>query len=151
MWCPKCNYEDTKVIDTRVTFDHSAIRRRRKCLQCGHRFSTIETYSKSATIVVKRSGKEEEFDAEKIISSLKKAIKHDEFLEQKLETLTTEIIAQLESTNLKKIESNLIGKAVMDKLKVIDPIAYLRYASIYKNFNSTHQFEEEFKCLRSDE
>lgn len=147
MWCPKCNHAETKVTDTRISSDHLGIRRRRKCLSCGYKFSTVETYCKTVTIVEKRDGKEEEFDSDKIISSLKKAIKHDENLDNKISILLSKILSDLDVDNEKRIQSLKIGQVVMENLKQLDPIAYLRFASIYKDFQATHQFEEEFKNL----
>lgn len=147
MKCPQCHYEDTKVIDTRISTDQSSIRRRRKCLRCHHKFSTIETYSKSELIVTKRNGLTEEFNFDKIIHSLRKAIKVDALSDKKVEAATQIISQEIQQYPSGKISTEIIGQIVMNALKTVDPIAYLRFASIYKNFHETHEFEQEFKNL----
>lgn len=147
MKCPQCNHSDTKVIDTRVSLDHASIRRRRKCPQCGYKFSTIETYCKSELVVIKRDGSIEGLDYNKIINSLKKAIKADTTRDPKIDAVVKNVTQEVTRYPSTKIPTEIIGQIVMKTLKDIDPIAYLRFASIYKNFHEAHEFEQEFKNL----
>ncbi|MDR2371645.1 MAG: transcriptional regulator NrdR [Puniceicoccales bacterium] len=149
MKCPECSCLDTKVTDTRVFPDHTSIRRRRKCPQCGYRFSTMEVYCKTELTVIKRSGREEEFDSNKIELGLRKAIKADEHSESKIEKIMQNISQNIYAHYPKKISAETIGQFVMAELKQMDPIAYLRFASVYKNFHEAHEFEQEFKNLEN--
>lgn len=150
MKCPHCQYSDTKVTDTRVAPDQSSIRRRRKCPECGYKFSTLETLCPPELVVIKRNLQEEEFDSEKIASGLRKAIKADALSEKKIEHAMQQILNQIQGNHTTKITSEEIGQIVMQVLKERDPIAYLRFASIYKNFHETHEFEQEVKNLHPD-
>jgi transcriptional repressor NrdR len=149
MKCPECNHRDTRVTDTRVSAEYTSIRRRRKCPKCGHRFSTVEVYCKAELTVVKRSGKEEEFNADKIEFGLRKAIKENESSESKIGKIMQNITQNIFTNYSKKISSETIGKLVMAELKQMDPIAYLRFASVYKNFHEAQEFEQEFKNLEN--
>ncbi|MDR1906913.1 MAG: transcriptional regulator NrdR [Puniceicoccales bacterium] len=149
MKCPECSYIDTKVTDTRVSPDHTSIRRRRKCPQCGYRFSTMEIYCKTELIVIKRNGREEEFDADKIELGLRKAVKVNEHSENKIEKIMQNISQNIYANYPKKISAETIGQLVMTELKQMDPIAYLRFASVYKNFHEAYEFEQEFKNLEN--
>ncbi|MDR1366627.1 MAG: transcriptional regulator NrdR [Puniceicoccales bacterium] len=149
MKCPECNHVDTKVTDTRISADHTSIRRRRKCLQCGYRFSTVEVYCKMELLVIKRSGREEEFDADKIVCGLRRAIRSDEFSERKIDKIMQNISRNIFTNYSKKVSTETIGQIVMEELKQIDPIAYLRFVSIHKNFHEANEFKQEFKNLEN--
>lgn len=136
-------------MDTRVSPDQTQIRRRRKCPHCGYKFSTLEMYCKNELIVVKRDGREEDFDSEKIFRGLKKAIKSDEKAAHKIKIVLEAILKEIQEQNSSRISSEMIGTITMKELKIVDPIAYLRFASIYKNFHETSEFEQEFKNLET--
>ncbi|MDR0590834.1 MAG: transcriptional regulator NrdR [Puniceicoccales bacterium] len=148
MKCPRCSSTDTKVTDTRAVQDQISIRRRRKCNVCGHKFSTMEIYCRPELVVIKRDGAEEDFDDEKIIQGLQKAIKSDGTSGRKIEVIMQNILGNIREHFFQKIPSKEIGRIVMEELKRIDPIAYLRFASVCKNFHKTDEFEEEFKNLK---
>ncbi|MDR2200876.1 MAG: transcriptional regulator NrdR [Puniceicoccales bacterium] len=147
MKCPQCGCMDTKVTDTRTAPDHGSIRRRRRCEICGHKFSTVEVYCRTALVVIKRNGSEEDFDGEKIAQGLQKAIKSDGAKERKIEILMQNILRHIREHYSKKIPTETIGQIVMEELKRIDPIAYLRFTSVYKNFREAYEFEEEVRNL----
>ena len=147
MRCPKCHKDEDKVIDSRISRDGVAIRRRRECLKCGHRFTTYETIEPSDLVVIKRNGSREPFDREKLLRGLSKACEKRPVGGDDLNDATDQIIAELESEGSREIPTKLLGIKVMDKLHGIDPVAYVRYASVYRQFQDVGEFIEEINSM----
>ena len=141
MVCPFCNAEDTAVVDSRKNVDGDAIRRRRQCSVCNTRFTTYEK-SEIELIVKKRNGNLEEFQYEKLFSGVENAFGGQELSEKKLKNLVETIYIELKNHG-KKIESKIIGETVLSHLKDINEVAYLRFASVYKEFSAVSDFEKE--------
>ena len=141
MVCPFCNKEDTAVVDSRKNVDGDAIRRRRECSACNTRFTTYEK-SEIELIVKKRNGNLEEFQYEKLFSGVENAFGGQELSDKKLKNLVETIYLELKKHG-KKIESNIIGETVLSHLKDINEVAYLRFASVYKEFSAVSDFEKE--------
>ena len=141
MVCPFCNAEDTAVVDSRKNVDGDAIRRRRECSACNTRFTTYEK-SEIELIVKKRNGNLEEFQYEKLFSGVENAFGGQELSEKKLKNLVETTYIDLKNHG-KKIESKIIGETVLSHLKDINEVAYLRFASVYKEFSAVSDFEKE--------
>ena len=141
MVCPFCNAEDTAVVDSRKNVDGDAIRRRRECSACNTRFTTYEK-SEIELIVKKRNGNLEEFQYEKLFNGVENAFGGQELSEKKLKNLVETIYIDLKNHG-KKIESKIIGETVLSHLKDINEVAYLRFASVYKEFSAVSDFEKE--------
>ena len=142
MRCPFCGNEDTQVKDSRPTEDNSAIRRRRSCPACNQRFTTFERVQLRELTVVKSNGKREPFDREKLARSMRIACRKRAVDDDKLERVVNGIVRQLESSGESEIPSEMVGELVMDALAQIDQIAYVRFASVYRNFREAKDFEE---------
>lgn len=147
MRCPKCSSLEDRVVDSRVQREGGTIRRRRECLKCGHRYSTIETILREGLVVVKRDGRREEFDRNKVLNGLRKACEKRQIQGEQLNLLLDEVIADLESRYDDEIPSEMIGELVMQRLQRLDKVAYLRYASVYKDFRDIADFLEEAIAL----
>ena len=147
MRCPKCHQDEDKVIDSRISRDGSAIRRRRECIPCEHRFTTYETIEPVDLVVIKRNGSREPFDREKLVRGLGKACEKRPVGREELEDAADAIIAGLESEGSREIPAKLLGMKVMDKLHAIDPVAYVRYASVYRQFQDVGEFIEEINSM----
>ncbi len=147
MRCLKCNNLDDKVIDSRMSKDGISIRRRRECLACGHRFTTYEQLEHNELRVVKRDGVREPFKREKLLDGMIRACEKRPVSIETLETATDEITHDLAAEGLKEIPTRLIGPKVMDKLQGIDPVAFVRYASVYRQFQDVGEFIEEIESL----
>lgn len=142
MRCPFCQAEDTQVKDSRPTEDGAAIRRRRQCPSCGARFTTFERVQLRELTVVKRStGKREPFEREKLVRSLKIALNKRPVTLEQIEQMVNGIVRRLESMGESDIPSNVIGEMVMEALAAVDPVGYVRYASVYKDFTEAGDFE----------
>ena len=141
MVCPFCNTEDTAVIDSRKNSEGSSIRRRRKCLECNSRFTTYEK-SEIEIIVEKRSRKLEEFQIEKLEKGIKSAFGGQDITDKQLKTLVENIYTEIKEKG-KKVKSKFIGEKVLEHLKEMNEVAYLRYASVYKEFSDVSDFEKE--------
>ena len=150
MRCPKCGNQDDKVIDSRASREGSTIRRRRQCLQCNHRFTTYEEIENEGLMVVKRDGRREEFSREKLVSGLKKACQKrpisPKAIEDLVETITDEIIDKYE----REVPGVAIGERVMEALRQIDKVAYVRFASVYRRFEEATEFVSEVNKLESN-
>ncbi|HVV34651.1 MAG TPA: transcriptional regulator NrdR [Vitreimonas sp.] len=142
MRCPFCQNEDTQVKDSRPTEDGAAIRRRRQCDKCGSRFTTFERVQLRDLIVVKRSGKRMPFDRDKLARSLTIALRKRPIEQEDIEQMISGIVRKLESQGETEIPSETIGEMVMEALRVKDPVAYVRYASVYRNFEETSDFAD---------
>ncbi|MCF7729407.1 MAG: transcriptional regulator NrdR [Chthoniobacterales bacterium] len=147
MLCPKCHSIDDKVIDSRLSKEGNSIRRRRECLECQHRFTTYEEVERIETFVVKRDGRREAFDRQKLLLSLVKACEKRPISLEVMENAIAQILKNLESLQQHEVPSKLIGDRLMDQLLNIDPIAYVRYASVYRAFQEVGEFIEEIQSL----
>ena len=142
MRCPFCSNEDSQVKDSRPTEDNTAIRRRRICDQCGSRFTTFERIQLRDLIVLKGNGKKEIFDRDKMFRSLSLALRKRNIEQEKIEKIINAIVRKLENSGETEIKSSLIGEYIMDALSHLDQVAYVRFASVYKNFREVKDFEE---------
>lgn len=147
MKCPFCATLDSKVVDSRPANDGTSIRRRRECLQCHRRFTTYETIEVLPLIVVKKNGSRQAFDRTKLLGSMLKACEKRSVSLSLLEKATDEIEQELQNELGGEISSNRIGELVMDKLKVLDEVAYVRFASVYRQFKDINTFMEELNKL----
>jgi transcriptional repressor NrdR len=146
MRCPKCGSRDDKVIDSRQSRDSSSIRRRRECLSCGYRFTTYEEIERSDLRVVKRDRTHEPFDRRKLATSIAKALEKRSISLVTLEELVDEIVHELE-TGDREVMSSAIGTKVLEKLRAIDEVAYLRYASVHQRFQNVDEFADAIDAL----
>ncbi len=149
MNCPKCGHEDTKVLDTRTGRNNRFIRRRRQCLDCEHRFTTLEEIVRENFFVIKKDGRREEFDHAKILSSLRKATEKRPIEAERLELLVSEVTEAIEREYDAEVPSRAIGEQIMARLKQIDEIAYVRFACVYKDFKDIGALAEEIKALKT--
>jgi transcriptional repressor NrdR len=147
--CPICRVDDTKVIDSRTADDGEAIRRRRQCLACQHRFTTYERIEEVQLVVVKRSGDRQPFDRTKIVAGVHAAAKGRPVSAAELEALAADVedVVRLEGA---EVPSSYVGLAVLDRLRELDEVAYLRFASVYKNFDEAADFQRELRLLAKD-
>jgi transcriptional repressor NrdR len=146
MRCPKCGSRDDKVIDSRQSRDSSSIRRRRECLSCGYRFTTYEEIERSDLRVVKRDRTHEPFDRRKLAASIAKALEKRSISLVTLEQLVDDIVHELETSGREVISAD-IGTKVLEKLRGIDEVAYLRYASVHQRFQNVDQFADAIQSL----
>ena len=142
MRCPFCNHEDTQVRDSRPTENNSAIRRRRICEQCGSRFTTLERKQIRDIIVIKNNNKKESFNRDKMFRSLSLALRKRDVDQEKIENIVNAIVRRLENSGETEIKTNLIGEYIMEALSNLDQVAYVRFASVYKNFREAKDFED---------
>ncbi|WIB64788.1 transcriptional regulator NrdR [Curtobacterium sp. MCBD17_040] len=147
MFCPFCRHPDSRVVDSRTSDDGTSIRRRRQCPNCGRRFSTTETASLN---VVKRNGVLEPFSREKIISGVRKACQGRPVTDADLAVLAQRVEEIVRSSGASQIDANDIGLAILDPLRELDEVAYLRFASVYQAFESLDDFDDAIKQLRID-
>lgn len=142
MKCPFCGQNNTQVKDSRDTIDENAIRRRRECPDCGGRFTTYERVQLQDLTVVKKNGERVPFDREKLLRSISLAVSKCGISVYEIERLVEEIRRELENSGITEIASNFIGEKVMDRLIKINKVAYIRFASVYKDFKEVKDFEE---------
>jgi transcriptional repressor NrdR len=147
MHCPFCRNTDTRVLDSRVTDDGGAIRRRRSCSACGKRFSTVEQMQ---LVVVKRSGTTEPFVREKAVAGVRKACKGRPVTEHDLAVLGQQVEETLRAEGWAEVPAHEVGMAILPPLRELDEVAYLRFASVYKSFESAEAFEDEIAILRAE-
>ncbi len=147
MYCPFCRHPDSRVIDSRTSDDGVSIRRRRQCPECGRRFSTLETASLS---VIKRSGVTEPFSREKIAAGVKKACQGRPVTDQDLAQLAQRVEESIRQTGVSQVDANEIGLAILEPLRELDEVAYLRFASVYQAFESLDDFEQAIDRLRAE-
>ncbi len=148
MRCPVCGYEDTKVIETRLSEEGFVVRRRRECPKCGARFTTYERYELGPSMVIKRDGRRERFSRDKILRGVmiaceKRPVPYDE-----VEKLVDRVILKLQGMGKKEVETTLIGELVLRELRNLDEVAYVRFASVYREFDSIDHFLETISELR---
>jgi transcriptional repressor NrdR len=147
MKCPFCGKLDSKVVDKRETEGDVATRRRRECLSCGKRFTTYERLESAAITVVKKDGAREQFDRAKVISGMIKACEKLPVPRESVERLADEIEAELKTAEEAEIDSRKIGELVMRKLRKLNKVAYIRFASVYKEFKDLEEFDKELHSL----
>ena len=147
MKCPYCNFEDTKVVDSRPVEDGLATRRRRECTKCKKRFTTFEKIENSLLVVVKKDGTRESFDKNKIISGVLKACQKTKVTYDDVQKIADNIERVLSNTMEKEIQAADIGGLIMDELKEIDQVAYVRFASVYREFKTIDTFIDEINKL----
>jgi transcriptional repressor NrdR len=147
MKCPACNFNDTKVVDSRVATDGFSIRRRRECLKCNFRFSTYEEMEILNLTIVKRDGRRENYSRDKLISGLKKALEKRPITEDNFKKLVNRIERDLQLLRKSEITSQQLGQAVMKELRKTDQVAYIRYASVYESFKDAQTFQKELNKL----
>ena len=151
MRCPYCASLDTQVKDSRPTDDHSAIRRRRVCPDCGGRFTTFERVQLRELMVVKRSGRRIPFDREKLVRSVEIAVRKRNVDPDRVEQTISKIVRDLESLGENEVTTETIGETVMAHLRGLDDVAYVRFASVYRNFREAKDFETALAELSADE
>lgn len=145
MFCPFCKHEQSRVVDSRTVEDGYAIRRRRECTSCRGRFSTLE---KSVLLVEKRNGVLEDFSREKLIRGVQRACQGRDVSEDALKRLAQQVEVTLRAHGGSHVPSNAVGLAVLEPLRKLDEVAYMRFASVYKSFDSIHDFEQEIDSLK---
>jgi transcriptional repressor NrdR len=147
MRCPKCAAHDDKVVDSRESREGDAIRRRRECLTCGTRFTTYEEIYREKLRVKKRTGQYEEFDRHKLLKGIEKSCEKRPVTTKEIEALVDQIAAELQNEFIREIPSDVIGERVMRHLRELDEVAYVRFASVYRQFCDADQFIQEIKQL----
>ena len=147
MRCPKCTSIEDKVIDSRISKEGNTIRRRRECLECGHRFTTTENLVRDGMAVIKRDGRREEFDREKLVRSVRAACHKSPIDVEQVAMLVEDTIDALEAQFESEIPSRAIGEGIMQRLRSVDQVAYVRFASVYKEFRDVSEFMHEINSL----
>ncbi len=151
MKCPYCGSDENKVIDSRIVKEGKAIRRRRECLKCGKRFTTYEYIEKSPVMVIKRDGRREPFDRAKLLNGIITACHKRPVPREKIEELVDEIESVISDLGKLEVPSREIGEEVIKRLKFIDEVSYVRFASVYRDFKDKNEFFEELKKLMNKE
>lgn len=151
MHCPYCGYKEDKVVDSRATAEGSAIRRRRECLECGKRFTTYEYIEEVSLMVIKKDGRRESFDRKKILTGIMKACEKRPISLEKMEDIVTQVERTVQKKSDREVSSSKIGELVMEKLKQLDDVAYVRFASVYRQFKDVGQFMAELKEILEKE
>ncbi|MDP2924324.1 MAG: transcriptional regulator NrdR [Candidatus Omnitrophota bacterium] len=147
MKCPFCSHNEDKVIDSRETSDATAVRRRRECLECGKRFTTYEYVEKTPLMVIKKDGRREPFSREKILSGLRNACQKRPVSMEKLESLASEVETEIQKKFDQEVDSRYVGELVVEKLAKLDDVAYVRFASVYRQFKDINQFMRELRDI----
>lgn len=147
MKCPFCSHLESKVVDSRPSDEGASIRRRRECLECHKRFTTYETMESLPLVVVKKDGSRQTFDRDKLLSSMLKSCEKRSVPMAKLEEMAGEIEQALQNDMEKEVTTAMIGELVMDKLKAVDEVAYVRFASVYRQFKDINTFMSELSKL----
>jgi transcriptional repressor NrdR len=151
MKCPYCGYKEDKVVDSRATQEQSAIRRRRECLKCGKRFTTYEYIEEVSLMVIKKDGRREPFDRKKVLAGIMKACEKRPISLEKMEEIVTWAERAIQKKYDREVSSSKIGELVMEKLKSLDDVAYVRFASVYRQFKDVGQFMLELKDILNKE
>ena len=147
MKCPFCGDQDSKVVDSRHSEDGLSIRRRRECLRCQHRFTTYEVVESLPLIVVKRDGSRQTFDRNKVLNSMVRAFDKRQVSVERLDAITTEIEQTIQNSLDREVSTDRIGQMVMERIKPIDEVAYIRFASVYRRFQDVQSFIREIELL----
>lgn len=148
MRCPVCGHQEDRVVDSRTAEDGRAIRRRRECEACGNRFTTYERIEQSPLLILKRSGDREPFDRGKLIAGIRQACKNRPVSAESIEALVDDVVEWVRSTGSAVVPSADLGREVLERLRGLDEIAYLRFASVYKDFKELTDFERELGLLQ---
>ena len=151
MKCPYCGFKEDKVVDSRSTAEESAVRRRRECLKCGKRFTTYEYIEEVSLMVIKKDGRREPFDRKKILSGIVKACEKRPVGMEKMEGIIVQVERAVQKKSDREVSSSRIGELVMEKLKALDDVAYVRFASVYRQFKDVGQFMVELKDILNKE
>jgi len=151
MRCAFCSYKEDKVVDSRSIQEGRAIRRRRECLKCGKRFTTYEYIEEPSLMVIKKDGRRQPFDRKKILSGIIKACEKRPISMDKMEDIIIQLERAIQKKPLREIPSTKIGELVMERLKAIDDVAYVRFASVYRQFKDVEQFMSELKDMLNKE
>jgi transcriptional repressor NrdR len=149
--CPRCGHGEDKVIDSRAGRDGDVIRRRRECLSCAHRFTTYERVEEEVLLVVKKGGSRQPFDRGKIKGGIVKACEKRPVSAEQIEDLVARIEGEYHASGEREIDSTRIGERIMEGLRKLDDVAYVRFASVYRQFKDVSQFVEEIRSLYGDE
>jgi transcriptional repressor NrdR len=149
MRCPKCGCQEDKVIDSRASREGATIRRRRECTKCGHRFTTYEEFEHEGLMVLKRDGRHEEFSREKLLSGIRKACQKRPVSPQAMEGFVDHIVATVTDKYENEVPAEFIGKMVMEGLRGIDGVAYVRFASVYRRFQEATDFVHEVRKMEA--
>lgn len=147
MKCPYCSYAESKVVDSRSTEDDMSIRRRRECLKCNKRYTTYEKVENVPILVIKKNMNREYFDRTKIINGLIKACQKRPVSRQQIENVADEIEKKINNQMLTEVSSEYIGELIMENLKILDEVSYVRFASVYRQFKDINTFMQEIKSL----
>lgn len=147
MNCPFCNHYDSKVVDSRPTDEGQSIRRRRECIKCGKRFTTYEKLEQIPLMIVKKNGTRESYDRNKVLNGILRSCEKRPVSLEKIEATVNEIEKELYNSMEKEIRSDYIGGIIMNKLKDIDEVSYVRFASVYRQFTDINSFKEELENL----
>ena len=147
MKCPFCGCEDSRVSDSRSVEEGASIRRRRECPRCGRRFTTYEKYEQIPLLVIKRDGRREMFDSKKILAGLLRAFEKRPFTYEQIQSLTAQIENEIRASGENEVKSTKIGEVVMAHLEKIDQIAYVRFASVYRQFADVNSFMQEIQNM----
>lgn len=147
MKCPYCGYKEDRVIDSRSSCDDTIIRRRRECLKCGKRFTTYEKVEHIPLMVIKKDGRREEFDREKILNGIRKACEKRPVGIEEMEEIVDKVESEIEKKNVREIPTKIIGQLVMKYLHKLDQVAYVRFASVYKEFKDIEEFKQALDKL----
>ena len=150
MKCPYCGYKESKVIDSRPAEEGSSIRRRRECLSCAKRFTTYETVESLPMVVIKKDGSRQTFDRSKVLRGIQRSCEKRPVPVADMERMATEIEQELQNNLEREISTELVGEMVMDKLKKADEVAYVRFASVYRQFKDINTFMSELNKLLSE-
>ena len=140
MNCPYCGFKEDKVVDSRATSGNTAIRRRRECLKCGQRFTTYEYIEDVSLMVIKKDGRRQSFDRKKILTGIIKACEKRPISVDKMEEIVTSVERTIQKKSDREVSSRLIGELVTEKLKMLDDVAYVRFASVYRQFQDVSEF-----------
>jgi transcriptional repressor NrdR len=147
MRCPKCTSIEDKVIDSRIARDGNSIRRRRECLECGHRFTTNEEFVRDSIVVVKRDGRQEPFSRDKLVAAVRAACHKRPVNGEQISMLVEDVIDAVEARYENQVPTKAIGEHVMQRLRKMDQVAYVRFASVYKEFRDVSEFVDEITSL----
>jgi len=150
MRCPFCGFDDTKVIDSRLVAEGGQVRRRRECLSCAERFTTFETAELLMPRVIKTNGSREPFDEEKLRNGILRAVQKRPVSVEQVEAVLTQLKHQLQATGERELPSRVIGELVMEALKRLDHVAYVRFASVYRSFQDLNEFRAEIDRLAQE-
>jgi transcriptional repressor NrdR len=147
MKCPYCSYKEDKVVDSRGTAEESAVRRRRECLKCGKRFTTYEYIEEVSLMVIKKDGRREPFDRKKVLAGIIRACEKRPISIEKMEEIVIQVERSIQKKSDREVSASRIGELVMERLKGLDDVAYVRFASVYRQFKDVGQFMVELKDI----